>query len=50
VIALTAAGKLKPKISAVLPLEDIDKAHAMVEAGEQVGRVIVIPNRTKNGE
>jgi acryloyl-coenzyme A reductase len=50
VIALTAAGKLKPKISAVLPLEDIDKAHAMVEAGEQVGRVIVIPKRTKNGE
>jgi acryloyl-coenzyme A reductase len=47
VIALTAAGKLKPKISAVLPLEDIGKAHAMVEAGEQVGRVIVLPKRTR---
>ncbi len=36
-----AAGKLKPIIDAVFPLEDASLAHAHLEAGEHVGKVVL---------
>jgi putative PIG3 family NAD(P)H quinone oxidoreductase len=37
-----AAGKLKPVIDASFPLEDAAKAHAHLEAGEHVGKVVLL--------
>lgn len=37
-----AAGKLKPVIDAAFPLEDAAKAHAHLEAGEHVGKVVLL--------
>ena len=37
-----AAGKLKPIIDAAFPLEDAAKAHAHLEAGEHVGKVMLV--------
>lgn len=37
-----AAGKLKPQIDATFPLEDAAAAHAHLEAGAHVGKVILI--------
>ncbi|MDI1366286.1 MAG: NAD(P)H-quinone oxidoreductase [bacterium] len=37
-----AAGKLKPIIDATFPLEDAAKAHAHLEAGEHVGKVVLV--------
>ncbi len=37
-----AAGKLKPIIDATFPLEDAAKAHAHLEAGEHVGKVVLL--------
>lgn len=37
-----AAGKLKPIIDATFPLADAAKAHAHLEAGEHVGKVVLI--------
>ncbi len=36
-----AAGKLKPLIDATFPLADASKAHAHLEAGEHVGKVVL---------
>ena len=36
-----AAGQLKPAIDATFPLEDAAKAHARLEAGEHVGKVVL---------
>jgi NADPH2:quinone reductase len=36
------AGKLKPIIDATFPLEDAAKAHAHLEAGEHVGKVVLV--------
>jgi NADPH2:quinone reductase len=36
-----AAGKLKPLIDATFPLEEAAKAHAHLEAGEHVGKVVM---------
>ncbi len=36
-----AAGKLKPIIDASFPLEEAAKAHAHLEAGEHVGKVVL---------
>lgn len=36
-----AAGKLKPIVDAVFPLADAAKAHAHLEAGEHVGKVVL---------
>lgn len=41
VIKLTAQGKLKPKIAKVMPIEDIALAHALVERGDVVGRIVI---------
>jgi acryloyl-coenzyme A reductase len=43
VIALTAAGKLQPKIGKILPLTEIAQAHRLVEASAVFGRVVVCP-------
>ncbi|MBU4435632.1 MAG: NAD(P)H-quinone oxidoreductase [Alphaproteobacteria bacterium] len=37
-----AAGKLKPIIDATFPLQDAAKAHAHLEAGEHVGKVVLV--------
>jgi putative PIG3 family NAD(P)H quinone oxidoreductase len=37
-----AAGKLKPVIDAAFPLEDAAAAHAHLEAGEHVGKVVLL--------
>lgn len=37
-----AAGKLKPRIDATFPLEDAAGAHAHLEAGAHVGKVILV--------
>ncbi len=38
---LLTAGKIKPIIHCTLPLEQAAKGHAMMEAGEQVGKIIL---------
>lgn len=38
-----AAGKLKPQIDATYPLAQADKAHAHLEAGSHVGKVMLVP-------
>lgn len=40
---LLSAGKIKPIIHVVLPLEEAAKGHAMMEAGEQIGKIIIQP-------
>ncbi|WP_341669096.1 NAD(P)H-quinone oxidoreductase [Alcaligenes sp. SDU_A2] len=40
---LLEAGKIRPLIHATFPLEQADRAHAMMEAGEQVGKIILLP-------
>jgi NADPH:quinone reductase-like Zn-dependent oxidoreductase len=42
-VKLVAAGKVHPQVAAVLPLEDVARAHEMVEAGDQIGRVVLHP-------
>jgi acryloyl-coenzyme A reductase len=44
VIALAASGRLQPRIERVLALEDVALAHALVEKGETVGRVVLVPS------
>jgi NADPH:quinone reductase-like Zn-dependent oxidoreductase len=43
VVALAGRGLLKTKIAAILPLNEIARAHAMVETGAAFGRVVVTP-------
>jgi NADPH2:quinone reductase len=38
---LLAEGKIKPIIYTTMPLEHAAKAHAMMEAGEQIGKIIL---------
>lgn len=40
---LLEAGQVRPLIHATFPLEKASEAHAMMEAGEQVGKIILIP-------
>jgi D-arabinose 1-dehydrogenase-like Zn-dependent alcohol dehydrogenase len=49
VIALTAAGQLRPRIACVLPLEQVGRAHALVESGQVVGRVVLAPTLSASG-
>jgi NADPH:quinone reductase-like Zn-dependent oxidoreductase len=37
-----AAGKVKPQIDATFPLEDAAKAHAHLEGGSHVGKVVLV--------
>lgn len=39
---LLEAGKIKPVVHATFPLGDASKAHAMMEAGEQIGKLILV--------
>ena len=38
---LLSQGRIKPIIHATMPLEDASKGHAMMEAGEQIGKIIL---------
>ena len=40
-LPLLASGVLKPVIHAELPLEDTDKAHALMEGNETIGKIIL---------
>jgi NADPH:quinone reductase-like Zn-dependent oxidoreductase len=42
-IRLVAAGTVKPRVARVLPLAQVAEAHAMVERGDVVGRVVLKP-------
>jgi NADPH:quinone reductase-like Zn-dependent oxidoreductase len=41
VAALVDTGKIKPEVSAVLPLHEIRKAHQMAEAGHTRGKIVL---------
>ncbi|NOL49851.1 zinc-binding dehydrogenase [Pelistega europaea] len=38
---LFAQGKLKPVVYATFPFEEVQKAHAMMDAGEQIGKIVL---------
>jgi len=38
---MVADGQLKPHVSAVLPLQDIQKAHEMIEARHTRGKIVL---------
>ena len=40
---LLESGQVRPVVHATFPLERADRAHAMMEAGEQVGKIILVP-------
>ena len=35
------AGKIKPVVHAVLDYQEIRQAHEMMDAGEQIGKIII---------
>jgi NADPH:quinone reductase-like Zn-dependent oxidoreductase len=39
--ALVAEGRARPVVDEVLPLEEIRTAHARLEAGEQLGKIVL---------
>jgi len=43
IIDLVASGLLKPVVYAELPLEEAAKAHGLMEARSQLGKVVLIP-------
>lgn len=45
VAALVDAGRIAPRIACVLPLARVAEAHAMVEGGDVVGRVVLKPGQ-----
>jgi NADPH:quinone reductase-like Zn-dependent oxidoreductase len=42
-IALVAQGVVRPRIAQILPLADIVKAHELVEAATEIGRIVIKP-------
>ena len=38
---LIEAGKVKPVIDSILPLEDAAKAHARMESSEHIGKIVL---------
>jgi len=42
-LRLLAAGKIKPPISARLPLAEASRAHALIESGQVLGKLILKP-------
>lgn len=42
-VRLITAGKLHPRVAQIMPLEKAAEAHALVEAGEVIGRVVLRP-------
>jgi NADPH2:quinone reductase len=43
IVAMLAAGKLRPRIHAVLPLADAARAHEMLESGAVLGKLLLRP-------
>jgi NADPH:quinone reductase-like Zn-dependent oxidoreductase len=43
VMGLVFGGQLRPVVDRVLPLEQIGEAHAVLERGEQFGKVVLVP-------
>ena len=39
--ALFGSGQLKPVVYATFPFADVQKAHAMMDAGEQIGKIVL---------
>jgi NADPH:quinone reductase-like Zn-dependent oxidoreductase len=44
VIALAAAGRIVPRVAQVMPLDQVSQAHALVEGGLVIGRVVLTPS------
>ncbi|WP_426960251.1 quinone oxidoreductase family protein [Muricoccus radiodurans] len=42
-VALAASGQVRPLVARRMPLEEAAAAHALVERGELVGRVVLVP-------
>ena len=43
-VELLAGGRLHPWVEKALPLEEAAEAHRLIESGEVVGRVVLVPN------
>jgi acryloyl-coenzyme A reductase len=43
-VALVAAGRIHPRVAAAFPLAEAARAHALVEAGDVIGRVVLLPH------
>ena len=43
VIDMLAAGKLHPRIHAVLPLDEARRAHEMLESSASKGKLVLVP-------
>jgi alcohol dehydrogenase len=42
-LALTAAGKVKPVVGSALPLREAAGAHTMMAKGEHLGKIVLTP-------
>jgi acryloyl-coenzyme A reductase len=42
-VALVASRKVQPRVAATVPLAEVARAHALVEAGNEVGRIVLQP-------
>jgi NADPH:quinone reductase-like Zn-dependent oxidoreductase len=42
-VALVAARAVRPVVDRVLPLADAAEGHRVLEAGEHVGKVLLVP-------
>ncbi len=43
VFGLAAAGRLKPVLDQTFPLRDAARAHEMLEARQQFGKLVLVP-------
>ena len=43
VLELAAAGKIDPRISARFPLTEVREAHELIDSGEHVGKIVLLP-------
>lgn len=43
VVKLVAAGRINPHVATTMPLKDAASAHLLVEAGDVIGRIVLIP-------
>jgi NADPH:quinone reductase len=42
-LALWQTGALKPLVGAELPLDEVERAHELVESRQSVGKVVLVP-------